>query len=203
MKVILGGHWENPPEGWTALGENDQDITKPFPWDDNSVDAVFLEHVNEHLSVEGNIAFFKEALRFLRPGGVMRIVCPFIDKLVQFNQYTDIGKHYIQTQIRHYYPNEDKLLTDLGLDFINYGHAFMMDSLLKKHNHIFVWDQVMMAQVLDKLGFEVYIGAVGERAIEPGEALERRIRGIHQEFADANNIDVYDPESKVVEAIKR
>ena len=65
MKLILGGHWAQAPKNWTILTEAEQDITKPLNFPDNSVDAIFTEHVIEHISMERGIFFIKEHKKFI------------------------------------------------------------------------------------------------------------------------------------------
>ncbi|HVD25145.1 MAG TPA: methyltransferase domain-containing protein [Gaiellaceae bacterium] len=51
-------------------------ILKPLPFSDGSVDAIFHEHVLEHLSIEDGYGLARESYRLLRPGGVLRIGVP-------------------------------------------------------------------------------------------------------------------------------
>lgn len=200
-KYIVGGHWTTAPEGWTVLTEAQCDLTAPLPWADDSVDAIFSEHVVEHLSMTDAILFFKRAKSVLKLGGVLRTVCPFIDKMVTFQEDTPMGRHYAQVQLKSYYPAEEVALAELGIQLTDHGHEFMMDSLLKKHNHKHVWSTNLMNRVLARIGFsQVDI-------IRPGlgfasMAKERIRRGVDTAYAINNGFTYYDPESMVVEAIK-
>ena len=69
---ILGG-WENH--------DADVDITKPLPYPDNSVEAVFCEHCVEHVTPQDAWNFFEECLRVLQPNGVIRIAVPSVEKI--------------------------------------------------------------------------------------------------------------------------
>jgi ubiquinone/menaquinone biosynthesis C-methylase UbiE len=51
-------------------------LTKRWPFGDASIDVVYGSHVFEHLSISGSRHFLKEALRVLKPGGVLRLVVP-------------------------------------------------------------------------------------------------------------------------------
>ncbi len=204
MKLILGNHWSEAPEGWTVLKEEDQDMTKTFQWDDNSIDAIFSEHCAEHLPFEGAISFFKESLRVLKPNGIIRTVCPCIDKMIRFKNYA-IGKHYADVQTAHYYPNEDAALKELGLEGIREEPiAFMMDSLFKGHLHKFLWTSSLMKKVLQKIGFrQVSVVEPGNSLFEEITELERTIRGVDPEYCLKEfGITKYDPESLVIEAKK-
>jgi SAM-dependent methyltransferase len=204
MKLILGNHWDKAPEGWTILKEEDQDMTKIFKWEDSSIEAIFSEHCVEHLTLEGAINYFKESLRVLKHGGILRTVCPFIDKMIHFKNDA-IGKHYSDVQTRNYYPNEDAALKELGLEGIREEPImFMMDSLFKGHNHRMIWTSGMMKKVLQKVGFsQVNIVQPGVSLFEEETELERVIRGVNPEYCLKEfNVTHYDPESIVIEAKK-
>jgi SAM-dependent methyltransferase len=202
MKLILGGHWTNPPEGWTSMPEAEVDITKRLPFEDNSVDVIFTEHVFEHLPFEGALSFLRESYRVLNSQGILRTVCPCLDKLIQFKP-DEIHRHYAQVQTRHYYPNEDRMLNELGLEFTDYGFVFMMDSLMKGHNHKLIWTSKMVADVTESIGFTaVHICLPGESFVDQSTCLERIVRGVDPEFLKNKNIKSFDPETYCIEAQK-
>jgi SAM-dependent methyltransferase len=58
------------------------DLTKPLPFADNSVTAVFSSHVFEHLFPDEIRNLVREIHRVLATGGVCRVVVPDLDKLV-------------------------------------------------------------------------------------------------------------------------
>ena len=54
------------------------DLTKfPYPFKDQSVDAIFSSHFVEHLDGIERMKFFDECYRILKPGGVMRLMHPY------------------------------------------------------------------------------------------------------------------------------
>ncbi len=59
------------------------DITKPLPFRDNSVDFILAEHVVEHISGPDALRFFDECRRILKPGGVLRVCVPVLNKLTR------------------------------------------------------------------------------------------------------------------------
>jgi predicted SAM-dependent methyltransferase len=60
---IIAG-WEN--HDW------DVDITKPLPYEDNSIDFIFIEHCVEHTTTPDAVRFFAECLRILKDEGTLR-----------------------------------------------------------------------------------------------------------------------------------
>jgi len=63
----------NPPsEDWSVK----QDLRKPIPLPDNSVNRILSEDFLEHIKAEGIKALLFECFRLLKPGGMMRIGVP-------------------------------------------------------------------------------------------------------------------------------
>ena len=52
------------------------DLRQGMPLADDSVDAIFHEHMLEHLSLRDGLLFTEECRRVLKPGGVLRIGVP-------------------------------------------------------------------------------------------------------------------------------
>src|SRR5918992_2339635 len=82
--VLLNlGCGRTPLPGWTNVdlaGRNDAalalDVRRPLPFASGSVDAVFTEHLLEHLSYDDATFLLSECARVLGPGGVIRVVVP-------------------------------------------------------------------------------------------------------------------------------
>lgn len=86
MKINIGCGWECK-EGWINVDNTTKwqakdypitfmDVTKPWPYDDNTFDYAISEHMIEHVPEQKGLSMLKEAHRTLKPGGVVRIVCP-------------------------------------------------------------------------------------------------------------------------------
>jgi hypothetical protein len=209
MKVIYGGHWDNPPEGWVSIPEDEQDLTLSLKQTPDSLDCIFTEHVGEHLSMNDCIWFMRESLKCLKKGGVFRIAMPCIDKIIQLKNDT-FGKHYSDIQTKHYYPNEDSILKELGLEGVREEPiAFMMDSLFKGHHHKFIWTSELCKKVLQKVGYsEVYVQEPGETNFNKEYCLERVLRGANEDYLrkefkiKSDGVIKFDPETMVIEAKK-
>lgn len=204
LKIIHCSHWQEAPKGWTVLSEQDQDITQRLNNEDNSVDVYYNEHGLEHISLTNALFFIKECFRCLKNGGVLRIVTPCIDKLIQFENNA-VGKHFSSVQLLHYFVAEDAALKELGINGIaDDPLPFLMDSLLKGHNHRHVWSSKLLKKVLEKIGFsEVYVCNPGETHFDKSDCLERIIRGVEPNYVLKEfGLTHYDPESLVVEAKK-
>ena len=77
----------DPQYRFMALARENQieygDATKVLPVSDNCAEVVYSCHMLEHLDSDGAGRFLEEALRILRPGGIIRIAVPDIRKHVQ------------------------------------------------------------------------------------------------------------------------
>lgn len=77
VNVDLPGNWSSKKPDIEA------DISKPLPFDDESADEVHSYHVIEHLyrwQVEEILA---DWVRVLKPGGLMVVECPCLDKILK------------------------------------------------------------------------------------------------------------------------
>ncbi|MFK7767052.1 MAG: methyltransferase domain-containing protein [Mariniblastus sp.] len=57
------------------------DITSGVPFDESQFDAVYHSHVLEHLRPQQGIELITECFRVLKPGGVLRIVVPDLERI--------------------------------------------------------------------------------------------------------------------------
>lgn len=57
-------------------------ILNGFPFSDNQFDAVYHSQVLEHMPKERAASFIKECFRVMRPGGVLRVVLPDLENIV-------------------------------------------------------------------------------------------------------------------------
>ncbi len=59
------------------------DLSRGIPVPDTSCEAVYSEHMLEHLSAEQGLQFLRECRRGLVPGGVVRIAMPSLDDILE------------------------------------------------------------------------------------------------------------------------
>lgn len=58
------------------------DLTKPLPFENNSVDGVYASHVWEHLYWDTAVFATSEAHRVLKPGGLIRLAVPNLKEMI-------------------------------------------------------------------------------------------------------------------------
>jgi predicted SAM-dependent methyltransferase len=81
LKLHLGCGWI-PKQGWVNVdlfatrADICWDLSLGIPLPDDSVDAIFHEHMLEHLSLGSGLAFTRECHRVLKPGRLLRIGVP-------------------------------------------------------------------------------------------------------------------------------
>lgn len=76
--------------GWLNTEYPDHDITKPLRFKDGSVDKILAEHVCEHVSAPDCLRFFEECHRILKPGGVLRVCVPVLDRIQDYAHLRDL-----------------------------------------------------------------------------------------------------------------
>ena len=108
------------------------DLTKPLKCESNFVDAVFMEHTNEHLLYSENYKLISEIYRILKEGGVLRICVPDLNK-------------YLNWEV-------EKINSIKMARFSSLPEA--ISSLTQNHLHKSVWNAELLIELLTELGFK-------------------------------------------------
>ena len=128
-----------PIEGWTSVdifgmgADVTWDLRRGVPFRDESVDAVFLEHVLEHFRIEDVLDVLVECRRVLVPGGIVRIGVP------DFGRYMEsyAGAPDFIESVRPGRPTRLLAVAEVAL----------------RHGHRSVWDGATLEAVLTEAGF--------------------------------------------------
>lgn len=107
------------------------DLTRGLNCRDNYWDGIFLEHVNEHLTYEQNLKLLEECFRILKPGGIIRISLPSLEKYLDWDS------------LRKFEPK------------MNRYHSLpeALSNLTQCHGHKSIWDFKLLSELLGSLGF--------------------------------------------------
>jgi predicted SAM-dependent methyltransferase len=85
LNVGCGRHfhtdWENIDLAPTSPNVRPHDATTGLPYESNSFDSVYHSHILEHLTPEQGQALTQECFRVLKPGGILRVVIPDLEKI--------------------------------------------------------------------------------------------------------------------------
>lgn len=121
------------------------DVRKPFPFEAQTFDFVFAEHLIEHLSLADGIACLEECLRVLRPGGRIRVATPSLERLAAL-----FGREQSNEQRRYVEWATDRFLPHLGV----YEPGFVVNNFFRSWGHDFIYDQRTLSYGLERAGFD-------------------------------------------------
>jgi predicted SAM-dependent methyltransferase len=175
------GTGSNPYEGWLNTDVADYkrrgdivylDARKRFPLPDASFDAVFSEHVIEHLSYTEGLNCVQECHRVLRSGGRVRIATPSLQRLAQLydGELSDVQRRYLRWSVDVFVEHSDEALP-----------GFVVNNMFHNFGHRFVYDEQTLRLALESTGFEdIREWPVGE-SDDPGLVnLERHMRSVSE-----------------------
>jgi predicted SAM-dependent methyltransferase len=152
----------SPKPGWTNVDlaghpvELAWDLTRPLPFADASVEAVFHEHMLEHLTLDQAYGLTRECHRVLVPGGLLRVVVP------------DAGAY-----ARSYANGGAGLITDYRS-----GRPTAMLALQEVfylHGHRSAWDEETLSLLVSAAGFTDWSSSsYGQSRLDPVPDTEAR-----------------------------
>lgn len=124
------------------------DLRRPMPFPDSSVDAVFHEHLLEHLPLTVALPFLQECRRVLRSGGILRVGVPDAGRCIKsvveadgFNEGSGPG-----------FPTPLLALSELAY----------------RNGHRSLWDDQTLRVALEEAGLEqVSTHPYGKSRLEP------------------------------------
>jgi predicted SAM-dependent methyltransferase len=125
LRLHLGSGLERKP-GWTNVdifdyGDIALNLTRRIPLPSDSVEAIFQEHLMEHLTIQQGLFLLSESWRIMRTGGILRIGVP--DTSGYIDSYVGGGEGLIE-MIR---PGRPTSLLAMQEIFYWYGHRTMYD----------------------------------------------------------------------------
>lgn len=151
IKKLQIGSGRNVIDGWlnTDLIPLDAkivylDITHKFPFNDNTFDYIFSEHLIEHISYKEGCSIFQECYRVLKPGGVIRIATPDIYFLIELfkQEKTYVQENYIRWSIDAYISQANM-----------YSETFVVNNFFRDWGHQFIYDFNLLKKTLENVGF--------------------------------------------------
>jgi predicted SAM-dependent methyltransferase len=193
IRKLQIGAQSNSIDGWLNVDilpkENTvayMDATEPFPFENNTLDYIFSEHMIEHVTYEGGAKMLRECYRTLKPGGRIRIATPDLQTVVRV--LTDSQDPTVQRYIRYYV---DRFVGPT----VPYDPAQMVNTLFYQFGHQFIYNESSLKHALQQAGF------TGVRRCEVGVSDDPMLQRVEQhmvELGDANNT----LETMILEATK-
>lgn len=138
-----------------------RDLSRPLKERSDSVGYIFTEHFVEHVTHAQGIALFRECLRVLRPGGVLRVVTPSLEHV------TDC-----------YRRGE---LIDLPGVWSPATPCIMLNEAMRAWGHQFLYDRAELFRTLAIAGFTTIAEAPYRRS-EHVDLNEREVRPYNGEL---------------------
>lgn len=126
LRLHLGSAWQ-PKEGWFNIDlighpvDLAWNLAHGLPFPDGSAEAIFHEHLLEHLPLDAAARLMEESHRVLRPHGVMRIAVP------DAGRYLLSYSHGGQGLIDEYRPGRPTNLLAAQEVFYLHGHRSAWD----------------------------------------------------------------------------
>lgn len=170
LRLHLGSGRFNK-EGWVNVDlvgapvEVAWNVTRRLPFADGCADAVFHEHLLEHLPLEQGTSLLRECYRVLRPGGILRIGVP--DAGSYARSYA--GEGDLLARVRPGRPTPFLALQEV---FYSDGHCVAYD----EETHIYVCQAAGFIDVQPR--------SFGQTRLEPSpDGDHRRLESLYVECA--------------------
>jgi len=163
------------------------DVTQRFPFEDNTFDYIYSEHLIEHLSWQDGLEMLSESLRVLKNGGKIRIATPdlkiFIDLYSRKND--KIAEDYI-----HWIT--DSFVSDVDI----YSPIFVINNIFRKWYHQFIYDDELLSSALNHVGF------INIQKYECNMSDDVNLHNVEQHGTNVGNDEMVNYETLILEASK-
>jgi SAM-dependent methyltransferase len=155
------------------------DAASPWPLPAGAFDYVYSEHMIEHLDLAQQERMLSEALRVLRPGGILRTATPNFDVLIALPaDRSAFADEYRRWSARTYFPQHLALLGEGATDDV-----FVINNYFHNWGHQFIHNPRSLRLLLEQAGFsQVRQLAVNESDDPALRGLERHGTVIPPEY---------------------
>ena len=130
------------------------DVTVALPFENDTFDYIFSEHVIEHISYPEGAYMLEECFRVLKPGGVLRVGTPdlaFLVSLYREDEVASQSRTQIEQEFLEYFlANEIKdREINAPVDFDTY----LINKFVRAWGHEFIYDEKSLRHMMKTLGF--------------------------------------------------
>ena len=157
------------------------DATQQFPFDSDSLEYIFTEHMIEHITFDQGEFMLKECFRTLKAGGTIRISTPDLDKAMQrIKDPTEEDRAYISFYTNKFYGENYPKLAALQVNKLFYGF-----------HHRFIHNYNSLQYLLEQTGFtNIKRCEVGNSEHSPLNNLEQHGKELGEQFNKLESIIV-------------
>lgn len=193
IRKLQIGSGQNLLKGWLNSDLNPEfkefvflDATKTFPFENNTFDYIFNEHLIEHLTYTEGTSMLNECYRVLKVGGKIRISTPSLEKLVGLftSEKSESQKQFIKWTIDKYFP-------EVGI----YKESFVINNSFRTWDHKFIYDYETLKNLMEQIGFTNITRS------EPNKSKDENLQGIDF-HGKVVSYDINQFETMVLEATK-
>jgi len=193
-KLHLGSHI-TLLDGWLCsdiLPQNKKsiylDVAKKFPFEDETFDYIYSEHLIEHLSQADGLFMLKECLRVLKKKSKIRIATPDLEVIVNLysKRNEKYGVDYIKWSMDNFVENH-----------CGYSPVVVMNTLFHNWFHQFLYDFGFLKETMNKVGFTDIV------RLSVGKSNDSVLKGIERHHINVGSYEMIDFETLVVEAVKK
>lgn len=112
------------------LGDVPIDVTRPLPFPDRSLALIYSSHLVEHIHRQEFHRFLAEGARVLRPGGLMLVAAPSIEKIARVTYGGDEWQRQLLMKRCGEYFHDNGVTTahEMNLAMRAFGHRFLYDT---------------------------------------------------------------------------
>lgn len=119
------------------------DLTQALPFDADCFDWAYSEHFIEHLKPEVAIAWLQDIRRVVRPGGLLRISTPDLNKYIE---------GYLDPE-RAFFSEHARRLPNSGVKNVPRRRAWMVNQVFYRWGHRWLYDFEELKHALCEAGF--------------------------------------------------
>ena len=108
-----------------------QDAGHRWPFEDDSFEAVYSEHMFEHILPMDGSTFLREMYRVLKPGGVLRVTTPDLEKYLM---------GYVHRKTDPFLADHAARFPPMGKLGPPYTAATVVNNIFRNYEHRWVYD---------------------------------------------------------------
>ena len=126
-------------------------VLRDFPIENKSVDFAYFSHAIEHFDELDGLRILSRIKACLKPGGVLRVVCPSLDTYVK--RYQEWNSDF-NTKHREQFSTKTRFLNYAFFGEHKEGMIFLDGKRSKNLGHMFIYSEEDMREKLSFLGFK-------------------------------------------------